>query len=182
MSWRAHDALDRCGKIRDDRAVSSDDEWLIHQAHPSDAEAVAALSTIVQRLHHDAVPRRFKAANQLAAVGFFVEELRSPGVVILVAETNGVAIGYVYAKETEQPDTAFTHGTRALHVRHLAVDPSHQRTGVASSLVRAIEEHARGHNLDEVYLAHWDFNESAASFNASLGYTPQSHTVHKSAR
>ena len=152
----------------------------IRAAPVGDVETVAALSRIAQELHREAAPERFKAWDMAAFAAFFADELTSADTVILLAEEEGgEPVGYLYARESAQPETAFAHEHTTVHIHQLAVSPSHRRGGVATGLMRTIENEARARNADDVTLVHWDFNSAAAHFFHSRGYTPQSHRLRK---
>jgi GNAT superfamily N-acetyltransferase len=85
-----------------------------------------------------------------------------PGV--LVAVSNGRAIGSVFLHRTEAEDRpAFTPYLGALYV-----EPPSRRQGVGRALVRAIERHAAGLGFDRLYL---NAGPNRTSFYELLGWS-----------
>ncbi|HEV2029212.1 MAG TPA: GNAT family N-acetyltransferase [Candidatus Dormibacteraeota bacterium] len=81
----------------------------------------------------------------------------------IVAEVDGKAVGIVGASSGE-----FT-GTAAL--TSLWVDPRFRGRGVGTALIEAVEEWARGQNLNQVLLWVTDANRSAEKLYEHLGFT-----------
>lgn len=75
----------------------------------------------------------------------------------LVAERDGVVVGFTHFRE--QPDT-FTAGT-GWFLDDLFTDPAHRGTGAGRALIAAVEQHARAHRGGTVRWITADDNRTA---------------------
>ena len=105
----------------------------VRQAVFEDAEALARIDLVTWTSETSPVP-----APQVDTYDFF-DERTSPADV-LVAEVGGTVVGYVKLRSVLHPPSR----SHVMEINGLAVDPSHQREGVAPHLVEAaVEESAR---------------------------------------
>jgi GNAT superfamily N-acetyltransferase len=142
----------------------------VRRADIRDLPSLDSLNQLVQRLHADALPTRFKQPNPGGTGAFFTEALGRPGVVVLVAEVDDEVVGYLFAEETHRPEGAFTFASHVLHVHHIAVDDGHRRIGTGHLLIEAADVWARDHGLTTLALEHWAFNDDADRFFTRLGF------------
>jgi ribosomal protein S18 acetylase RimI-like enzyme len=139
---------------------------------PSDA---AALSALAARTWSDAFGHSVSAEEEAVEL----EETRSEtyflGVLreqtILVAEANGVLLGYVQFGDVGIPEIEVRPGDQELH--RVYVDTDLQGQGLGRALMNAALEHPRLAKASRVYLQVWEQNEQARGLYESLGF----HTV-----
>jgi hypothetical protein len=87
----------------------------VRPARPADLPALGRLGALLVRLHHAFDARRFVAPlpNLEALYGAYLgEQSAEPNVVVLVAERDGVVLGYTYAG-VEEADYMALAGPRA---------------------------------------------------------------------
>ena len=144
----------------------------MREAGAADVELLGRLNEVVQQVHHDALPRRFKSPDSAAATAALARQVARPEVVAFIAEDDAEALGYAVAEELRTPGTDLVVATSAVYLHHLAVVDAGRRRGVGRLLVSTVEEEARRRGVDEVRLDYWSFNEPAQRFFAALGYAP----------
>ncbi len=142
----------------------------VRRASQPDVPVLAALSELVQQLHHAALPEEFKAPDARANVAFFTARLTEPSVTALLAESGADPVGYALTEQVRREESDFTVPRATLYVQHIAVIPAARRQGVGRRLMAAVDEEARRRGLDEVALDYWSFNTGAQQFYASLGF------------
>lgn len=131
--------------------------------------AVAKLNRHVHDLHVAAEPADFHVTEAVEVEAFFAMVLSNPMHLVFVAEASE-PVGYIWADEMHRPRNAFTNERHLAYVHHVAVDATHRRAGVGSSLLRAVESEARARGLADIALDHWSFNSEASAFFSSLGF------------
>ena len=115
----------------------------IRQAIPSDSPLLSSLCMDVQRVHAKHHPHIFKMPqSDDFAVSFFDEMLSDPSVMIYIAEGDQ-ALGYIFCKLFERPESPFTYTNRFLQIEHISVRPDAQRHGVGAALMDQAEKLAR---------------------------------------
>jgi GNAT superfamily N-acetyltransferase len=143
----------------------------IRHATSSDSLILSSLCGDVQRLHSEHYPDIFKMPqNHDFAVSFFDEMLADPAVSIFIAEENREAIGYIFCKLIERPESPFTFAMRSLLVEHISVRPAARGKGVGTALMKQAEILAKALAVQRIQLDSWDFNADAHSFFERLGF------------
>ena len=145
------------------------DDIAVRRAGPGDAAAVATLNRHVHDLHVQAEPEHFHATDGAEVESFFRQVIASAENVVLVA-MGDQPLGYVWAQDVVRARSAFTNQSRVMYIHHLAVAPAVRRTGVATSLCRAVEAEAQRRGIRDLALDHWAFNRDAAEFFGRHGY------------
>src|SRR5512138_609633 len=140
-------------------------------AKPPDALLLSSLCMDVQRLHAEHHPEIFKMPEREDfAVSFFEEMLADTAVVILIAEKDGQAAGYVLCKLMERPDNPFTFAARTMLIDQISVRPDARGQGVGAALMHAAETLARELSVQRIHLDSWDFNLDAHAFFEHMGF------------
>ena len=143
----------------------------IRQAVPADSLVLSSLCRDVQRLHAEHHPDIFKMPqSDDFAVTFFDEMIVDITIRIFIAEENGRAIGYIFCKLFERPESPFTYTNRFLQIEHIAVHPNAQRRGVGTALMNQADKLARELGVSKIQLDSWDFNTKAHTFFEGLGF------------
>ena len=125
----------------------------------------------VQRLHAEHHPHIFKTPQSADfAVPFFDEMLADPTITIYVAEEDAQALGYIFCKMVERPETPFTYPNRFLQIDQLSVRPDAQGRGAGTALMDQVEKLARELGVSKIQLDSWDFNTKAHTFFEGLGF------------
>lgn len=142
----------------------------IRPAVPEDRARLGALAEGLVRLHHDLDPQRFLPGEGIGdGYGrWLAKESQREGAVVLVAEHEGVVVGYCYGtlEGRNYNDLLDAHGK--LH--DVFVDPSARRHGLARALVSVMVEALSTRGAPRVVLATAVANEAAQALFASLGF------------
>jgi len=85
---------------------------------------------------------------------------------VLVAERDGAVAGYVKLR----PPTPLPSNAHVLEIQGLAVDPAHQRQGVARMLIAAAIEAARSRGARRLRLRVLEPNAAARALYAACGF------------
>ena len=143
----------------------------VRQAVSSDSLLLSSLCLEVQSLHAEHHPDIFKTPqSDDFAVSFFEEMLADPAITIYIAEENAQALGHIFCRLIERPESPFTYANRFLHIDQISVRPNAQRRGVGTALMNRVEELAREIGIIRIQLDSWDFNTQAHAFFEGLGF------------
>lgn len=144
----------------------------VRPATAADRPALGRYGAALMRQHHAADPRRFLTTDNPEAGygGFLVSQLTDEETRVLVAERDGVVIGYLYAslEGTSWRDLRGPCG----FVHDVYVDEAARGQGVGRRLVEAAVEWIRGHGMTEVVLWSKSGNAPAQRLFAALGFRP----------
>ncbi|QPZ38635.1 GNAT family N-acetyltransferase [Paramicrobacterium chengjingii] len=143
----------------------------VRRAAESDLDRLSALSVGIQQLHAEGRPDLFRAPDREALRTFLADQLAS-GAIVLIADLDGTAAGYLLAEISARPANPFRHASKSLYVHHIAVDPAMQRRGIGKQLMDAAVTIGRAENVDAVRLDSWSFNHDAHTFFESEGFAP----------
>ena len=143
----------------------------IRPAGSADLPALGRLGAMLMRTHYAFDPLRFLPAGDSAESGyawFLGNVMKDPDGVVLVAEEDGAAVGYVYAaleplswKELRGP-AGFIHD--------IAVDDQARRAGVASRLLESAIAWLKEHGAPRAMLWSAAPNEAAQSLFRRFGF------------
>jgi ribosomal protein S18 acetylase RimI-like enzyme len=148
----------------------------IRRAKIEDAAILSALSVDVQRLHAQALPRRFKQPqSDDYALQFMQEHLAEPFSYFFIARQDGLVaedIGYIWARIVDRPENDFTFAWKFVYIDHISVKPAYQGKGYGKLLIDQVRALADQEGIDIIALDTWYFNEDAQAFFASQGFEP----------
>lgn len=133
--------------------------------------AVGRLGALLVRLHHDFDSRRFMAATagtERGYASFLGTQLDDPDVVVLVAERDGVVIGYTYAG-MEGVDYMSLRGPAGV-LYDIVVDPAHRGHGTGRQLLDATLAALKRKGAPRVVLSTAEQNEAAQRLFADCGF------------
>ena len=148
----------------------------IRQAGSADSLLLSSLCMDVQILHARHHPEFFKMPkSDDFAVTFFDEMLADPTVTIYIAEEDAQALGYIFCKLFERPETPFTYANRFLNIEHISVSLAARQHGVGSALMDRAERLANDLRVTKIQLNSWDFNTNAHIFFEKFGFEKIEH-------
>ena len=138
----------------------------------ADLARVGELAGALVRLHHGWDTRRFFLVDGVEEGyrWFFSRELGKPGVVLLVAEVEGVIAGYVYGSLEERDWAKLLDAHGAIHDVYVA--DTHRRGGVARALMQSAIAALEGQGASQVVLSSATPNTQAQALFASMGFRP----------
>ena len=93
--------------------------------------------------------------------------LADPHSHILIAESGGVAVGYITGRTMVEPRRVLP---RRGVVNDWYVDPVHRGQGIGAALLRKIEERFRSVGCQAIESATWSSNDGARRAHDSLGF------------
>jgi ribosomal protein S18 acetylase RimI-like enzyme len=141
----------------------------IRAARPGD---VPALSDLARRTWSDAFGDGVRPEDEEAELeegrsqAYFAQALNER--TILVAEADGVLLGYVQFGEVGIPEVDVRPGDQAL--QRLYVETSLQGRGLGRKLMDAALRHPRLAGAGRIFLQVWDRNERAVRLYESFGF------------
>jgi ribosomal protein S18 acetylase RimI-like enzyme len=145
----------------------------IRQASDADMDALVALNGVVQGVHARIDPTHFKSEVDPGELRVFFHDLLSKSENwILVAEQRSVPVGYVWFELQDRPTTPFSRARRRFYVHHIVVYEAVRRSGVALSLLQAVEAQARENGVANIALDAWAANKNAQQFFEASGFQP----------
>lgn len=143
----------------------------LRAARPGDVTALGRLGAMLVSLHHGFDPERFIApgpGTEAGYGGFLVSELDRKEVIVLVAEQDGGAIGYVYAGMEGNDWMALRGPAGAIY--DIVVDPDHRGQGVGRRLLDAVLDELAARGAPRVVLSTATRNETAQRLFAKAGF------------
>ena len=146
--------------------------FVVRQATADDAAAVAAFAerTFVETFGADNTPDDLAAhVAKTFGVAQQTHELNDPRMITLLGETGRKLVAFAQLRRGEPPECVT--GPDPIELLRFYVDrPSHGR-GIAQSLMRAVEDAARGAGARTLWLGVWERNPRAIAFYAKCGFT-----------
>lgn len=144
---------------------------LVRRATEADAPALGRLGALLMRTHHGFDPQRFLAPGSNPETGygrFLRSQLREEDVIVLVAEHDGVVIGYVYAGLEPLSWKELRDACGFIH--DVVVAEPGRRLGAATALVEAAVDWLRQRGAPRVVLWTAEPNAAAQALFARLGF------------
>ena len=143
----------------------------IRPATRADVPSLGRLGALLVRTHHDFDPQRFIAATPRTEQGygsFLGTQLTGDDHFVLVAEGDGVVVGYTYAG-LEGPDYMSLRGPAGA-LYDIVVDPAHRGHGVGRALLDATIDELTKRGAPRVLLSTAERNEPAQRLFARAGF------------
>ncbi|MFL5562633.1 MAG: GNAT family N-acetyltransferase [Gemmatimonadaceae bacterium] len=140
-------------------------------AIPADLPTIGRLGALLVRLHHDFDPQRFIAATPRTEQGyasFLGTQLAEHDVLVLVAQRDGVVLGYTYAG-VEGFDYMSLRGPAGV-LYDIVVDPAQRGQGVGRLLLDATIAALAARGVPRVLLSTAERNEPAQRLFARAGF------------
>jgi len=147
------------------------DAVTIRDARPADATALGVLGAELVRVHHGFDPLRFLEPRAGTAEGygnFLRSQLGDPATVVLVAEHDGVLVGYAYAGFEDVDYMSLRGPAGVLH--DVVVTPAKRGTGIGRRLVEAVLARLAAGGAPRVVLSTAERNAAAQALFAALGF------------
>jgi ribosomal protein S18 acetylase RimI-like enzyme len=145
---------------------------IVRDATVPDLPTAAALGAEIVRLHHATNPKRFFMLDDVEQgyLRWLRQELQRPDAVVLVAELDGIVVGYAYGVIEERDWSILVDRHGAFH--DLCVAESARRQGVGRALGLAMVEKLEQLGAPRILLRAMVQNEAARRLASALGFTP----------
>jgi ribosomal protein S18 acetylase RimI-like enzyme len=143
----------------------------VRRAIESDLPTLGRLGALLLRTHYTFDPQRFMAPGPNLEEGyawFLGSQLKDEDAIVLVAERNGLVVGYVYAGLEPQSWKELRESAGFIH--DIVVDDANRRTGVATTLIEAATDWLRERGAPRVLLWTAQQNAVALSLFSRLGF------------
>lgn len=150
---------------------------LIRRAKTGDIPSLSALLLQVHAIHAEGRPDLFRAGERKYADEELEEILLDLKRLVLVAEWDGVVVGYAFCVLEEIAESASRFGQKTLYVDDLCVDAAYRGKQIGSALYRAAETLAKDQGCDAITLNVWELNTGARAFYEKLGLRPLKTTM-----
>jgi ribosomal protein S18 acetylase RimI-like enzyme len=152
----------------------------VRAALEADLDALMQLCEVVQSLHAALYPGDFPPAVDPPVLrSYFQTRLASPTSAVAIAEADRVPVGYVSFDVQMLPATPFRAAWPRVYVHQIVVAPAARRRGIATALMRHVEQRAAAEGIDEIVLNTWAGNVDAQHFFPAEGFTPLIVTLRK---
>lgn len=148
-------------------------ETVIRHATADDLPALGRLGAYLLRTHYGFDPQRFMPPGsnpEEAYAQFLGRELQSDTVVVLVAERDGLVIGYLYAGI--EPQSWKELRERAGFIHDVVVAETGRRMGIAAALIDTALQWMRSRGVRQALLWTATQNEAAQKLFSRLGFRP----------
>lgn len=150
----------------------------IRRARPEDFDAICEMADIMDEPQRAALPDRFRrgpgpARNRERTEAF----MRDENTFLALAEVNQTVVGLVNAGLEKMPDYPQKQPLTWVKIRGIVVRPELRRKGIATALIRAVEQWAATRGATEIQANVYDFNKPAYAFFSRLGLAPLSHRL-----
>lgn len=143
----------------------------VRPATPADTPTLGRLGALLVRTHHDFDPLRFLAARPDTERGYGAwlgSQAKKDDVIVLVAERDGVVVGYTYAGIEGHDYMTLRGPAGALH--DIVVDPDHRGHGVGRALLDATMMELARRGAPRVVLSTAEKNDAAQRLFAKAGF------------
>jgi ribosomal protein S18 acetylase RimI-like enzyme len=152
----------------------------VRVASAADIDDIVRLNRDVQQLHAELEPSLFKLdVNNEEVAAFFAAKLALPENHIRLADSGDGPHGYVWFEVQDRLETPLTLARKRIYIHHLSVQAGARRHGLASALLRQVENEALTDGITNIALDTWAANGSARSFFEACGFTPFNFSLGK---
>ena len=146
-------------------------DFRLRPATEADVHILGQYGARLMEIHHEWDRLRFIPASPHTPAkyaNYLNDQLDKPDVVLLVADTGGIAIGYVYAG-VEGPDYMALRGPAGV-IHDIYVDDAHRRQGAGRALLIAAIDVLAAHGATQVVLSTAHRNTAAQRMFAAEGF------------
>lgn len=145
----------------------------------TDTHILAELTSYIQRLHHEAIPERFKPVpDDLSDFAAFFEKRLETGFGY-IAEVDHTPVGMVLFDMREIEENPYVHSHIYMHIDQMGVKPAYRGQGIGQELMKKAIAYANKHGAVHIALNVWDFNDGAVNFYETMGYEVRYLHMHK---
>ena len=150
----------------------------IRRATVEDAELLAKLNVHVHEAHRAIMPERYKPITgaEPALIAWF-ENLSDDTTVVLIAERDNKAVGYIVCFLQEHPENVFLYARTTLHIDQMSVNDGYRGQGIGQALMNEVLQVAQSLAVDNITVGVMAFNADAIRFYERNGFTLGSHKM-----
>jgi GNAT superfamily N-acetyltransferase len=153
-------------------ADSASSPWLLRPLEPSDYEALTALLTPLDVMHHEALPHLYRpVVDPVRSREFFLAQLAREDVFWRGAVVGATLLGFVCASCVTRPERAPHAPGKFVRIDDLMVHAEARRRGIGRALIAAALDWARTASITDGELNVFEFNAEARAFYERLGFS-----------
>ena len=143
----------------------------VRLAKESELSRINELRKQVNDLHVEGKPEVFKPGFSQDLQDVIIDIRNDPEKEIVVAEDDGVIVGYAVLHHINKPENPFMFERDYLDIDEFGVDEACRREGVATAMIGFIREYAKEKEIHRIELNMWEFNEDALAFYEAAGFS-----------
>lgn len=143
----------------------------VRLAEEKELSRINELRKQVNDLHVAGKPDVFKPGFTQELQDYIVEIWNHPDKEIVVAEEDGVILGFAVLNHLRKPENPFMYEKDFLDIDEFGVDEAYRRRGVATAMIDFIRAFASERGIHRIELNMWEFNQDARAFYEAAGFT-----------
>lgn len=143
----------------------------VRLAKESELSRINELRKQVNDIHAAGKPEVFKPGFSQELQDVIINIWNDPEKEIVVAEDDGVIVGYAVLYHINKPENPFMFERDYLDIDEFGVDEACRRKGVATAMIGFIREYAKEKEIHRIELNMWEFNEDALAFYEAAGFS-----------
>ena len=144
---------------------------MVRWAKEDELGRINELRRQVNDLHVAGKPEVFKPGFSQDLQDYIIEIWSDPEKEIVVAELDGVIVGFAVLHHINKPENPYMFERDFLDIDEFGVDEAFRRQGVATAMVDFIREYAKEKGFRRIELNMWEFNADALAFYKAAGFT-----------
>ncbi|WP_086980986.1 GNAT family N-acetyltransferase [Vibrio aphrogenes] len=153
----------------------------IRAAQTQDLPKLDELMFCLHQEHHLASPDLFKSPQDIEQEKSVARYLQAPDCLVYIALdlSTGELVGFVTGHFAELVSTV-SKPVPMGSIDELYIVPSYRQAGLASQLLRKIEQTLIDYGVQQLFVEVWDFNQAAKTLYNKIGYNHHIHWLRKS--
>ncbi len=140
----------------------------VRRAKNSDLDFMRIALFELNKMHHEAVPDRFKTPEEIDTSKNLTHYIRKETYFAFVAEADGSLVGFIAGNVSERV-SSITKSMVMGTIDELFVSESHRGLSVGSKLIQEFENECKRRGASEISVEIWEFNEKARAFYKAHG-------------
>ncbi len=145
----------------------------VRMAQPSDIPQINVLLKQILVLHAEQRPDIFKFDREKYTVAELEELLKDPQRPCIVADDDGLCVGYALCKINPPVDGTSLVPRLTVYLDDLCIDKNRRGESIGKLLMDAVTEFSQKLGADAIELNVWESNEGARRFYERYGFTTQ---------
>ena len=154
------------------RFLEKREHLFIRRLTKEDYPAALVFFDALDEMHCNARPDCFQKREISYPYDAFLQVISEPDCLMIGAFEETKMLGLIRA-------SVWREKTVSVCVDNLFVNPASRRRGIASALMKAVDDWAREKEAQRIELHVWDFNRDALFLYQKLGMTPQRYILEK---
>ncbi|UPQ86828.1 GNAT family N-acetyltransferase [Vibrio sinaloensis] len=150
----------------------------IRSATANDLEQLNQMMFELHQEHHQRCPEHFKSAEEIEQEKSIARYLDNPDCLVLVATKGQMVLGFVTGHFCELVSSV-SQPVQMGSIDELYVLVSERQNGIASKLIRELEQRFNDYGVKQMFVEVWHFNQQAVQFYHQAGFEHHIHWLRK---